>query len=93
MAWPKGQPRGPKKKPANEPIQESEPVEIQERSAAPEAGQRFLFDTAIYHNEHEPRDLKAGEPLPEGWTNNPSTLKVKWQNNRDGSWFKVPVEG
>lgn len=90
MAWPKGQPRGPKKKPeGNEPIPESEPVVIRGREDSPEPGQVFMFDTTIYHNEHEPQNLKAGSPLPEGWTTEPWTLTVKWQNKMDGSWFKV----
>ena len=48
-------------------------------------------DTAIYHNEHEPRSLRQGDVIPEGWTMEPGKLTVKWQNNSDGSWFKIPV--
>jgi hypothetical protein len=48
-------------------------------------------DTAIYHNEHEPRSIRQGEEIPEGWTMEPGKLTVKWQNNSDGSWFKIPV--
>lgn len=49
-------------------------------------------DTTIYHNEHEPKDLKAGEPIPEGWTTEPATLKVLWKNKSDGTWERQDKE-
>lgn len=62
----------------------------------PESGTSGLVliaghDTTIYHNEHTPRNVKTGEEIPDGWTEEPRELSVKWQNKLDGSWFKVPA--
>ena len=47
------------------------------------------WDTTIYHEELEPRDIKEGDPIPDGWTTEPGTLSVLWKNNSDGSYFKT----
>ena len=47
------------------------------------------WDTTIYHEEQEPRDIKEGDPIPDGWTTEPGTLSVLWKNNSDGSYFKT----
>ena len=47
------------------------------------------WDTTIYHEDHEPRNVKTGEIIPEGWTTEPGTLSVLWKNNPDGSYFKI----
>lgn len=52
----------------------------------------FPYDTTIYCETEEPKTLKAGEPIPEGWTTAPGTLKTLWKNKPDGSWFKASRE-
>jgi len=73
--------------PLEQPKQENKPV-----PAPIVVAQIFSYDTTIYHNEHEPKALKAGSPVPEGWTTEPGTLKVSWKNNIDGSWIKTAVK-
>lgn len=67
------------------------PVVQEAPKQAAEAADIAQHDTTIYHNEHEPRNIKKGDIVPSGWTREPRTLKVKWQNNIDGTWFKIPV--
>lgn len=75
--------------------QEEETIQPKEETKAPAEHSKAVSlapcDTTVYHNEHEPRGIRQGDVIPEGWTMDPGKLTVKWQNNSDGSWFKIPV--
>jgi hypothetical protein len=83
MGWEKGKPRRPVVAPLP-PEPKTEPEES--------GGVKAVRDTTIYNNEHEPLSVKSGEIIPEGWTTEPRTLRVRWKNKIDGSWYSEPVE-
>lgn len=64
--------------------QEEQEPQVNEEPARPVFG----FDKCIYHEDHEPRLLKAGEPMPEGWNDHARFEKVRWTFDRFGKWTR-----
>jgi len=101
MGWEKGKPRNRRLPQEQQQKTENEqlPGNTESVTTAPTPspktepeGVAAPWDTTIYSNEHEPRNVKAGEIVPDGWTMEPRTLKVRWKNKIDGSWYSEPVE-
>ena len=44
----------------------------------------------VYHNDEEPRLLKPGDIIPNGWTSDIRTLSVGWRNDFYGKWIREP---
>lgn len=78
-------PKGSTNKPKAEP--EAIEPEVQE----PEVKQTANYAKHtkwIYHNEEEPRLVKAGDVIPVGWTSDISKLSVGWRTDFYGKWIR-----
>jgi hypothetical protein len=93
MGWPKGKKREPKNKleivgvesPVDEPAEMPDTIESNDVQDMNIEGDVATQDTWRYHATLEPRIFKAGQVIPEGWTED----HTKWRRSQIGSWEKV----
>ena len=69
--------------------QESRITALSTEPAPTAAEVAFNHDRWIYREDEAPVILKAGTPVPEGWTTERGEVSANWQCDNQGNWRKA----